>query len=327
MSISKREPPFILGSGNIEAANRDTGKPGVPTERERRHVQNQAAPKPRRGVLLEIGAVVLFGYSGVVAIDLLDHHSSAELAQRSLLIAAVALWGVVIRKKIAHPEGRIWALAALGGCSAASFVLFFVALGRLGAGPAMTLQFVAVLTVLIWTRVVRGVRVPGVAWVATLITMLGMSLAVDAWVWEKVDLIGILSGVGAAVLVGIYLLMVDHLGNRLAPLTISAYATGVAALLVLPISGLGPTDISLSRWWLLLVLGLVGSALPMVMEVTAVRHAGPGPVGMIVLTQPVVGGVLAWVILGQTLISTQILGIGVSLVGVLLVQVKVVSPT
>ncbi len=280
------------------------------------------AASPRRGVFLAIGAVTLFGFSGPAAIDLLDYHSSVELAQRNSFVAAVVLWAAVALKRAARPQGQLWALAALGGCSASSFVLFLVALGRLGAGPAMTLQFVTVLAILIWIRVVRGVPVPPVAWAATLVTMLGMGLVVEAWAWERADLIGILSGMGSAVLVAAYLLMVDRLGSRLSPLTISAYAMGVAALLVLPVSGLGPMDLPPSRWWSLLALGAAGSALPVVMEVAAVGHAGPGSVGTIALTQPVVGSVAAWMLLGQTLVPVQILGIAVSLAGVLLVQAK-----
>ena len=82
-------------------------------------------------------------------------------------------------------------------------------------------------------------------------------------------------------------------------------------------------DLPTSRWWSLIALGVVGTAVPVLMEVAAIRMAGPGPVGMIILTQPVVGGIVAWLLLGQSLNPLQILGIGISLAGVMLVRLKV----
>ncbi len=280
-------------------------------------------PLARRGTLLAIGAVVLFGYFAVVAIDLLQYHTSTELASRHLMLAAAALWIAAVQKGVAHPQGQSGPLLAMGACIALMSILFFVALERLGAGPSMTLQFVAVLVVMVWIRTVRGVAVPPVAWLAGLSTMAGISLVVEAWVWERVDLVGIVCGAASAVFLAGYLLMADHLGERLPSLTISAYVMGIAALLVLPVSGFGPMDLPASRWWSLVTLGVVGTAVPVLMEVAAIRYAGPGPVGMIILSQPVVGGVVAWLLLGQSLSPIQVLGIGVSLVGVLLVQQKV----
>ena len=286
-------------------------------------VASYVRPEARRGILLAVLVVSLFGFFAVVVIDLLDYHTSLELAQRHLLIAGLVLFGSAARKRVLHPRGRLGILAAMGAGMAVMPPLFFTALERLGAGPAITLQFVGVLVVMIWTQVVRKVRVPPSAWLAGLVTVLGISLVVEAWIWERVDLIGIGTGVGAALFLAVYLLLVDHLGRHLPPLTITAYPVGIAALLLMPLANWGPMDLPVAKWWWLLALGVFGTALPALLEVVAVRYAGPGPVGMIILTQPVFGAVAAWYLLGQTLTTLQVLGIAVSLVGVLLVQSKV----
>lgn len=280
-------------------------------------------PEARRGTLLAVVVVSLFGFFAVVVIDLLDFHTSIELAQRHLLIAGLVLFGAAARRRVLDPRGRFWILAGLGCGMAVMPPLFFTALDRLGAGPAITLQFVGVLAVMVWTQMVKGVRVPAVAWLAGLVTVLGISLVVDAWIWDRVDLIGIGAGVGGAFFLAIYLLVIDHLGGDLHPLTIAAYPMGIAALLLMPLAQWGPMDLPGSKWWWLLALGVLGTALPALLEVAAVRYAGPGPVGMIILTQPVFGAVAAWFLLGQTLTALQIIGIAVSLAGVLMVQSKV----
>ncbi len=296
----------------MTAGRLDEGKPGLTFVR----------PEARRGTLLAIVVVLLFGYFAVVVIDLLEYHRSIELAQRHQLIAGLVLLVAALRKGRLHPRGRLGVLVVTGGSMAVMAMLFFTALERLGAGPAMTLQFVAVLAVMVWAQVVRGIRAPLVAWLAGLVTMLGISMVVEAWAWEQVDLIGIASGVGSALFLAAYFLLVDHLAEQLPPLTIATYALGIAALFLTPGAGLGPLDLPIPKWWWLLALGVAGTAIPMLMEVIAIRLAGPGPVGMILLTQPVVGGVAAWVMLGQSLSAVQILGIAISLAGVLLVQIK-----
>lgn len=279
-------------------------------------------PQARRGTLLAIVVVMLFGYFAVVVIELLEFHRSIELAQRHQLIAGLVLLAAALRKGRLHPRGRLGTLVVTGGSMAVMAMLFFTALERLGAGPAMTLQFVAVLAVMVWAQVVKGVRAPLVAWLAGLVTMLGISLVVEAWAWERVDLVGIASGVGSALFLAAYFLLVDHLAEDLPPLTIATYALWTAGLFLTPGAGLGPLDLPVPVWWWLLALGVLGTAIPMLLEVIAIRQAGPGPVGMILLTQPVVGGVAAWIMLGQALSAVQILGIAVSLAGVLLVQIK-----
>ena len=297
----------------MNAGRPDQGKPSP----------NFVRPQARRGTLQAMVVVLLFGYFAVVVIDLLDHHRPIELAQRHQLIAAVVLLSVALRKGCLHPGGRLGTLAGAGACMAVMAMLLFIALDRLGAGPAMTMQFVSVLAVMAWTQVVHRVRVPAVAWLAGLVTMLGISLVVEAWVWQRMDLIGIAAGAGSALFLAAYFLLVDHLGEHLPPITISGYALGIAALVLSPGAGLGPLDLPVPKWWWLLALGVLGTAVPMLLEVIAIRHAGPGPVGMILLAQPVVGSVAAWIMLGQTLTPVQILGIAVSLAGVLLVQIKV----
>ena len=290
----------------------DEGKPGPSFVR----------PQARRGTLLAIVVVLLFGYFAVVVIQLLDYHRSIELAQRHQAIAGLVLLVAALRKGRLHPRGRLGTLVITGCAMAVMAMLLFTGLERLGAGPAMTLQFVAVLAVMVWAQVIGGVRVPLVAWLAGLVTMLGICMVVEAWVWERVDLIGIAAGVGSALFLGAYFLLVDHLAEQLPPLTIATYALLTAALFLTPGAGLGPLDLPVPQWWWLLALGVMGTAVPMLLEVIAIRLAGPGPVGMILLTQPVVGGVAAWIMLGQALSPVQILGIAVSLAGILLVQIK-----
>ena len=272
---------------------------------------------------MAVVVVLLFGYFAVVVIELLEFHRPIELAQRHQLIAGLVLLAAALRRGRLHPRSHLWLLAAAGGCMAVMAMLLFNALQRLGAGPAMTLQFVAVLAVMVWATAVKGIPVPAVAWLAGLVTMLGISLVVEAWIWQGVDLIGIASGVGSALFLAAYFLLVDHLGEHLPPLTISTYALLISALVLTPGAGLGPLDLPVPEWWWLLALGVVGTAIPMLLEVIAIQGAGPGPVGMILLAQPVVGGVAAWIMLGQALTPVQIVGIAVSVTGILLVQVKV----
>jgi len=151
------------------------------------------------------------------------------------------------------------------------------------------------------------------AWAAAGIVCLGVSLATEAWTWERADPIGIAAGIGSAVFMGGYLLLVDRLGG-LSPITIGVWFRVTAAVLILPISGIGPIDIPLSKW---LVMGLAAaaSAVGILLEITAVSRCGPGTVGTVLTAQPVVSSAVAWLLLGENLTWMQIAGIAVVVFG------------
>ncbi|MXY74706.1 MAG: EamA family transporter [Acidimicrobiia bacterium] len=270
-------------------------------------------PHAARGLVLAGVSTVLFAVVSVAIFDLFSHHNALELTFRMNLAGFVIFLIIGWWRKALHPRGQLRTLLLLGVCVVAATVMYYVSLSRLGPGPSATFAFVMVPTVLIWTQIKQGIPVPGRAWAAAGIVCLGVSLATQTWTWERADPIGIVAGFGSAACMGGYLLLVDRL-RALSPVTVGVWFRLSAALMVLPLSGIGPTDLPLSKW---LVLGIAAaaSAVGILLEIASVGSAGPGTVGTVLTAQPVVSSAVAWVALGESLTWMQIVGIGVVMLG------------
>ena len=258
-------------------------------------------------------STVLFALVSVCVFDLFSHHTTLELTFRMNLAGFVIFMVIGWWRKALHPRGRLGTLFALGVCVVAATVTYYVSLARLGPGPSATFAFIMVPTVLIWTQLKQGIAVPRRAWAAAAIVCLGVSLATETWTWERADPLGIAAGIASAACMGGYLLLVDRLSG-LSPVTIGVWFRVTAAVLILPISGIGPIDLPFSKW---VVLGLAASAsaVGILLEVAAVASSGPGTVGTVLTAQPVVSSAVAWVVLGESLTWMQIVGIGVVVLG------------
>ncbi len=258
-------------------------------------------------------STVMFALVSVAVFDLFSHHTTLEMTFRMNLAGFVIFWGIGWWRKAWHPRGHLGTLVLLGVCVVAATVMYYVSLSRLGPGPSATFAFIMVPTVLIWTQMKQNVPVPVRAWVAAGIVCLGVSLATEAWSWERADPIGIAAGIGSAVCMGGYLLLVDRL-RSISPVTVGVWMRASAAVLILPISGIGPIDLPFSKW---LVLGFAAaaSAVGILLEIAAVARAGPGTVGTVLTAQPVMSSGVAWLVLGVSLSGMQIVGIAVVVMG------------
>ncbi|MDE0230858.1 MAG: EamA family transporter [bacterium] len=258
-------------------------------------------------------STVLFAVVSVAVFDLFSHHTALELTFRMNLAGFLIFLVIGWWRKALHPRGHLRTLVLLGVCVVAATVMYYVSLSRLGPGPSATFAFIMVPTVLIWTQIKQGIPVPGRAWAAAGIVCLGVSLATQTWTWERADPIGIAGGFGSAACMGGYLLLVDRL-RGLSPVTVGVWFRLSAAMLVLPLSGIGPIDLPVSKW-LALGIAVVASAVGILLEISSVASAGPGTVGTVLTAQPVVSSAVAWLALGESLTWMQIVGIGVVMLG------------
>lgn len=272
------------------------------------------------GLWMTLAAAVLFAVSAVVAADVFAQVSPARVAQFRSVMAAVVLVAIARRRRALAHGGRLWQLGLLGASLAAVTVTFYWAIQRLGVGPGTTIQFTAPVLVLGWMRVVERRRVPPVAWVAAVAAVFGTALMTRAWD-TGIDPLGILAGVGAALTFAAYLVLGERLGARLPSLTIIAYGFVFAALIWLVAVPPAVSDLSAGSWLRLVYIGLAGTAAPFLLEVSALRRADPGSVGVVATAEPVVGAGLAWMVLGQFLTPIQVAGGTITAVAVAAIHV------
>jgi drug/metabolite transporter (DMT)-like permease len=257
---------------------------------------------------LTVVAAVLFGVNGSVAADLLVSLPAGNTAQIRSVLAALVLGGLAYRRRATRHDGHLFGLAGLGLVLAAVTVSFFIAIDRLGVGPGVTIQFTGPILVLAWLRLVRHQTVPGSAWAAAVVALIGVGMVSSVWDAGALDPTGLAAAAVASITFAAYLLGSGYLGRFLPTLSVAAYGFAFSALcllVVFPVR-LPPTDakVLVELGWLV----ILGTVVPFLLEVGALKLTDAGTVGVVATLEPVVAAAAAWIWLEQRLTAWQVVG-------------------
>jgi drug/metabolite transporter (DMT)-like permease len=246
-----------------------------------------------------------------------------RMAEARAAVALAALAPLLAWRRpglLRPPPGTLVALAAFGVCVAAVNYCYYLAIDHLAVGVAIALQYTGpsllLAAVALWSR--RAPALP--AWLAAAATLAGallVSRAVEGL--GAVDLVGLAAGLGAALSFSLYLVSAERAAAAgAAPATVLLWGF-VVAVAVWAVA---------APWWgwpvaalrdplvvaAVLGVGLVGTLLPFLLTVGAVRVIGAAPAGIVATFEPVCAATLAWLLLGQRLDAAQVAG-GVLVVG------------
>jgi drug/metabolite transporter (DMT)-like permease len=149
-------------------------------------------------------------------------------------------------------------------------------------------------------------------------------LVVGAYDADRIDVAGVVAAFGSAIAFSIYIVAAERAGHRYGPPTALAWAAGFAALfwLVVRPPWIFPWNQFASLDHLLLGFGvaIVGTLVPFLLMILAVRHI-PGVRAAVVATlEPVLGALIAWPVHGQVLSIPQLVGAVIVLAAVVWVQ-------
>jgi drug/metabolite transporter (DMT)-like permease len=205
---------------------------------------------------------------------------------------------------------------------------YYVAIDRLDVGVAISLQYTAPVLILVLAAIVAR-RSPGnVAWLAGLLTLAGAVLVSGAYAGlATLDGIGLAAGIGAALSFAAYLLTAEAAGRRsVHPATVLLIGFAVATVVwglvqpwwQWPFGRLTDAEIGLR----VVAVGLVGTLLPFLLAVSAVRVISASLAGIAATFEPVFAAALAWILLGQQLGALQLLGGALVIGGVVIAQLS-----
>jgi drug/metabolite transporter (DMT)-like permease len=214
--------------------------------------------------------------------------------------------------------------------------LYFVAIERLPIGIGLLLEFTAPVLVALWARLVWHEPVGRRVWAALALALAGLCLVTQVWEDVRLDTVGVVAGVVAAGSLATYFLAGEHATARRDALSLTCLSLGVAALFwafvqpwwSFPFSELSETVplqwelavTSAPAWLLCLWIIVPGTVFPFVLSLSALHHLPATRVSIVAMLEVVLGSLVAWVWLGETLTAVQLLGGGVVLVGIVLAQ-------
>jgi len=291
-------------------------------------------------VLLAIGAALLFAVNGNVSkVALLNGISSLELV--SMRSAGTALILLVITAltnpaalRVGRRELNFLVLYGLTGIAMVQW-LYFVALQRMPVGIALLFEYTAPLMVALWVRFVQKEPVRSRLWLGLACALGGLALVAQFWKGMTLDPIGLISAIGAGAALACYYLMGEHGQRERDPVSLMAFSFGFSAILWAVVSPWqefpfgrltdtidlpGALPGSAPLWLMVLWIIVLGTVAPFLFVLFAVARLGPARVGLIGMLEPVGAGIIAWILLGESLTTVQIVGTLIVLVGIVLAE-------
>jgi drug/metabolite transporter, DME family len=279
------------------------------------------------GVIL---AAFCWGLAAIFAKGAFERGITPEqMAEARVVIAAVPLFIFLVafrRPLLRPPRGSIPMIVLFGISVVVVNWSYYVAINRLNVGVAVSLQYTAPVLILVVAAVV-GRRSPGgLAWIAGVITLLGAVLVSGAYAgFGNLEGSGLIAAAGAALFFAAYLLTAEAAGRRGAhPAAVLFIGFVVAALVWTivqpwwnwPFERLADPQVSLR----VLAVGIIGTLVPFLLAVAAVRVISAPLAGIAATFEPVFAAALAWLLLGQALSPLQLLGGACVVVGVVIAQ-------
>lgn len=290
-----------------------------------------------RGTVLIVFASICFGTSGPLVKPTMDAGLTPEqVASFRIALAAVlllALVGVTRPRLLVLRRADLPLLVGYGLFGVATVqLLYFAAVARIPIGVAMLLEFTSPVLVALWVRFVRRVMLPARMWVGTALALLGLAMVAEVWQGLRLDALGLLFGVGAALCAATYFLVGERAVNAVHPVGLVTWGMVIGAVVTTVIAP--PWSLSgdilasdatfggmrVPVWSLLVTCAVVSTAAAYLLSISAMRFLPANVVSVIAVCEPIVATVLAWLMLGQALSVTQAIGAVVLLVGATVVQ-------
>jgi drug/metabolite transporter (DMT)-like permease len=285
----------------------------------------KAPPVDNIGWIALIVGTGIIAWSGVLA-RFLDVGPLAGAAWRmGLAVPALAIWVKFASRRRASftsPAVFILPLVLAGFAFACDVGAFHIALTGTKIANASFIGNVAPILTVAGGALFFTEHPPPRVWLALALALLG------SWVMAGMAApanlgFGDLFALGAAISYATYLLIIKRLRSKLDGPTatlwsaaVSAIALAVAAKLhgevLIPHSALG--------WTIVVLLGVVSHAIGQGLTSVAIGRVSVGLVALIILAQPPVSALIAWIVVGETMSPLQMLGGAVILCALLLAR-------
>lgn len=281
-----------------------------------------AQPDHRRraGILLALVSATAFGVMPVLTkIVYRDGVGAAGVLSVRFTLAAVVLLVLARLRGEAAPRGRalLWLLLLGGVGYAGQAACYFLALERIGAGLTSLLLYFYPALVVVLAAVVLRVR-PRPAGVACVVAATAGTVLTVGPV-QGGQALGVLLGVGSALVYALYILLSSRVVSGLGPFTTAGVIMAAAAAVYDVVAlGTGATLPHRAPAWLALVgVALVGTVVAVTAFFAALDRLGPSDTAVVSTVEPVVSLAVAAAVLGERLGPLQLAGGVLVLVAVL----------
>ena len=287
---------------------------------------------PAIGYLSVIAAAILWASSGTISKALfLGGVTPFQLVQIRLTIAALSL-GLFLRL-FAKQRLRIRAqdvayFLVLGGVGLALVqAAYLYTISKMQVAAAILIQytspvFVAAYSIGFWHERLTAIKV-----IALLLSLFGCYLVVGGYNLEllRLNRDGALAGLASAVLFALYSLLGERVMHRHQPWTVVFYAFVFAALtwnILQPPLHFVYSAYTVKQWICMLYIATFGTIIPFGLFFVGVNQIRSTRATITSTIEPISAGFIAFILLGETLDSLQIIGGVFVIAAIALLQVQ-----
>lgn len=289
------------------------------------------------GLVLALLSSLTFATSGTFARSLIAGGWSAEAAVAArigLAAAVLALPAAVsLRGRWSLVRENLGTIGLFGLLAVATAqACFFNAVRYLPVGIALLLEYLGIILVVAWMWLRHGQRMRHLTVAGSLLAALGLVFVLNLVGGARVDPVGVLWGLGAAIGLAAYFVVSARADGDLPSVVLASggMAVGAVALVGLGLLGalplharFGVVEFAGHRTsWLVPVMGLalVAAVVAYVAGIAAARVLGARLSSFLGLTEVMFAVLIAWLVLGELPTAGQLLGGTLILAGVALVR-------
>lgn len=292
------------------------------------------------GVGMYLLAAILFAFNGSISklamITGLDPAHLTQLRSTGAMVFLVIFVLLTNRSAFRIQRGELYFLLVYG---VIAFVLvqflYFYTVSLLPLGLGTLLVFLGPVVVALWVRFGKKQPVSNRLWAAIALSLVGLALVAQVWQGFRVNLLGVAAGLMCAVILALYWLLGEAGQKKRDGVSLTMwgfiFASVTWAILQpwwnFPFSVLGRMSIpetssfpSLPIWGIMLWGVLLGTIAPFLLVLGSLRRIGAQRAGIVATTEPLWAGLIAIVVLGETLNWVQALGGSIVVVGVVLAE-------
>jgi drug/metabolite transporter (DMT)-like permease len=216
------------------------------------------------------------------------------------------------------------------GMAAVQFT-YFLAIAETNVATAIFLQYLAPILTALWAWGFEGQRLGGLLISCLLLAMFGSFLLIFGGTAQLlVSPLGLIAGLGAALSLSFYTIYGARGVGQQNPWRLLCYGLGFGLLFWLVIDALllatgrpvagAHLLLQADMWPFFAYIAVLATIVPFGLFLTGLRYINPTQATLTGMLEPVVGGLLAFVVLAESLRVAQVLGGGLIVVAVILLQ-------
>ena len=243
-------------------------------------------------------------------------------------LICVLLWLALRPRRSGLANRWLWFWSAIAGLGVAgNFAFYFVSIAQGSVAVAATLMYCAPVFVYLVSFVLKLERPTLLKFAAITVVMLGIGLLTQIY---DIGASGVTPiGVGAGLLAGlsyaIFIFGFKYAAPHGSPQAILVIAFTVLAIILVGVILIRPGDVDQTMavvtlntpdWPLFVALGVLGAGLSFVFYIIGLKHTAPAVASIVAMVEPVTASLFGVVVLHESLVITQMIGMALILVTV-----------